>query len=121
MEGLHVTVTQSVAKALALGLHDHPDGNGLIIGKRLYKRDEVDIFARSRARTAAIFRARSSLGVDRMLRDIAQKLNSRVAQVRARKDREVEKSKGEPARIPRLAARSGDARGRALTYDPAST
>ena len=100
-EGLHVTVTHLVAKALALGLHDHPDGNGLIIGKRLYKRDEVDIFCQVASEDGRDLSGVKLLGVDRMpLRDIAQKLNSRVAQVRARKDREVEKSKESLARIP---------------------
>ena len=100
-EGLHVTVTHLVAKALALGLRDHPDGNGLIIGKRLYKRDEVDIFCQVASEDGRDLSGVKLLGVDRMpLHDIAQKLNSRVAQVRARKDREVEKSKESLARIP---------------------
>lgn len=100
-EGLHVTVTHLVAKALALGLRDHPDGNGLIIGKRLYKRDEVDIFCQVASEDGRDLSGVKLLGVDQMpLRDIAQKLNSRVAQVRARKDREVEKSKESLARIP---------------------
>jgi len=100
-DGLHVTVTHLVAKALALGLRDHPDGNGLIIGKRLYKRDEVDIFCQVASEDGRDLSGVKLLGVDRMpLRDIANKLNSRVAQLRARKDREVEKSKESLARIP---------------------
>jgi pyruvate/2-oxoglutarate dehydrogenase complex dihydrolipoamide acyltransferase (E2) component len=100
-EGLHVTVTHLVAKALALGLRDHPDGNGLIIGKRLYNRDEVDIFCQVASEDGRDLSGVKLLGVDQMpLRDIAQKLNSRVAQLRARKDREVEKSKESLARIP---------------------
>lgn len=100
-EGLHVTVTHLVAKALALGLHDHPDGNGLIIGKRLYKRDEVDIFCQVASEDGRDLSGVKLLNVDRMpLREIAEKLNSRVARLRARKDREVEKSKASLARIP---------------------
>lgn len=100
-DGLHVTVTHLVAKALALGLHDHPDGNGLVIGKRLYKRDEVDIFCQVASEDGRDLSGVKLLNVDRMpLREIAQKLNSRVAQLRARKDREVEKSKESLARIP---------------------
>lgn len=100
-DGLHVTVTHLVAKALALGLRDHPDGNGLIIGKRLYKRDEVDIFCQVASEDGRDLSGVKLLSVDRMpLREIAQKLNSRVAQLRARKDREVEKSKESLARIP---------------------
>jgi pyruvate dehydrogenase E2 component (dihydrolipoamide acetyltransferase) len=100
-DGLHVTVTHLVAKALALGLHDHPDGNGLVIGERLYKRDEVDIFCQVASEDGRDLSGVKLLSVDRMpLREIAQKLNSRVAQVRARKDREVEKSKESLARIP---------------------
>jgi len=100
-DGIHVTVTHLVAKALALGLRDHPDGNGLIIGKRLYKRDEVDIFCQVASEDGRDLSGVKLLGVDGMpLRDIANKLNSRVAQLRARKDREVEKSKESLARIP---------------------
>lgn len=100
-DGIHVTVTHLVAKALALGLRDHPDGNGLIIGKRLYKRDGVDIFCQVASEDGRDLSGVKLLGVDGMpLRDIANKLNSRVAQLRARKDREVEKSKESLARIP---------------------
>jgi len=100
-DGLHVTVTHLVAKALALGLHDHPDGNGLIIGKRLYKRDEVDIFCQVASEDGRDLSGVKLLGVDRMpIRQIAEKLNSRVALLRARKDREVEQSKASLARIP---------------------
>ncbi len=100
-DGLHVTVTHLVAKALALGLRDHPDGNGLIIGKRLYKRDEVDIFCQVASDDGRDLSGVKLLGVDRMpLRQIAEKLNSRVALLRARKDREVEQSKASLARIP---------------------
>lgn len=100
-DGLHVTVTHLVAKALALGLRDHPDGNGLIIGKRLYKRDEVDIFCQVASEDGRDLSGVKLCGVDRMpLKQIAEKLNSRVALLRARKDREVEKSKATLATIP---------------------
>lgn len=100
-DGTHVTVTHLVAKALALGLRDYPDGNGLIIGRRLYTRDEVDIFCQVASEDGRDLSGVKLCSVDRMpLRDIAQQLNSRVAQVRARKDREVEKSKATLARIP---------------------
>ncbi|HEY8516981.1 MAG TPA: 2-oxo acid dehydrogenase subunit E2 [Candidatus Binatia bacterium] len=100
-EGIHVTVTHLVTKALALGLRDYPDGNGLIIGKRLYKRDEVDIFCQVSSEDGRDLSGVKLCSVDRMsLRDIAQQLNARVAQVRARKDREVEKTKASLSRIP---------------------
>lgn len=100
-EGVHVTVTHLVAKALALGLRDHPDGNGLIIGRRLYKRQEVDIFCQVSSEDGRDLSGVKLQSVDRMpLRQIAEKLNSRVAQLRARKDREVEKSKATLAKIP---------------------
>lgn len=100
-EGLHVTVTHLVAKALALGLLDNPDGNGLIIGKRLYHRSDVDIFCQVASEDGRDLSGVKLCRVDQMpLRQIAHTLNARVAQVRARKDREVEKSKATLARIP---------------------
>jgi pyruvate/2-oxoglutarate dehydrogenase complex dihydrolipoamide acyltransferase (E2) component len=100
-EGLHVTVTHLVAKALALGLHDHPDGNGLIIGRRLYRREQVDIFCQVASEDGRDLSGVKLLSVDTLsLRQIADKLNSRVAQLRARKDREVEQSKATLAKIP---------------------
>jgi pyruvate dehydrogenase E2 component (dihydrolipoamide acetyltransferase) len=100
-DGLHVTVTHLVAKALALGLRDNPDGNGLIIGKRLYRRSEVDIFCQVASEDGRDLSGVKLCSIDAMpLRQIAQTLNSRVAQLRARKDREVEKTKDTLSRIP---------------------
>ena len=117
-DGLHVTVTHLVAKALALGLRDNPDGNGLIIGKRLYKRSEVDIFCQVASEDGRDLSGVKLCGVDGMpLRQIAQTLNSRVAQVRARKDREVEKSKATLANIPDWLLGSAMRAVGYLTYD----
>lgn len=100
-EGVHVTVTHLVTKALALGLRDHPNGNGLVIGRRLYQRDEVDIFCQVASEDGRDLSGVKLKSVDRMpLTQIAEQLNARVAQVRARKDREVEKSKATLAAIP---------------------
>lgn len=100
-EGVHVTVTHLVAKALALGLRDYPHGNGLVIGRRLYQRDEVDIFCQVASEDGQDLSGVKLKSVDRMsLKEIAEQLNARVAQVRARKDREVEKSKATLSKIP---------------------
>lgn len=100
-EGIHVTVTHLVAKALALGIADHPDGNGLVIGRRLYARDAVDIFCQVASEDGRDLSGVKLRDVDHLsIRQIAEQLNSRVAKVRARKDREVEQSKASLARIP---------------------
>jgi pyruvate dehydrogenase E2 component (dihydrolipoamide acetyltransferase) len=100
-DGIHVTVTHLVAKALALGLHDNPNGNGLVLGRRLYQRDDVDIFCQVASEDGRDLSGVKLKCVDHMpLKQIAEQLNARVAQVRARKDREVEKSKATLASIP---------------------
>ena len=100
-EGVHVTLTHLVAKALALGIAANPDGNGLIIGRRVYARDSVDIFLQVASEDGRDLSGVKLLAVDRLpIREIARQLNERAERVRARQDQEVERSKASLARIP---------------------
>lgn len=99
--GVHVTVTHLVAKALALGLAEHPDGNGLIIGRRVYARDRVDIFLQVASEDGRDLSGVKILDADRKpVQEIARELEERAARVRARRDQEVERSKDSLSRIP---------------------
>ncbi len=100
-EGVHVTVTHLVAKALALGLAANPDGNGLIIGRRVYQRDQVDIFLQVASEDGRDLSGIKIRAADQLpLRDIARQIEARAERVRARQDQEVERSKASLATIP---------------------
>jgi len=100
-EGVHVTITHLVAKALALGIADNPDGNGLIIGKRVYAREDVDIFVQVASEDGRDLSGLKIKRADRLsMRDIATQVEERAARVRARQDREVEQTKASMSRIP---------------------
>jgi len=99
--GIRVTVTHLVAKALALGLAEHPDGNGLIIGRRVYARDGVDIFLQVASEDGRDLSGVKILDADRRpVQEIAREIEERAARVRARRDHEVDRSKDSLARIP---------------------
>jgi pyruvate dehydrogenase E2 component (dihydrolipoamide acetyltransferase) len=100
-EGVHVTLTHLVAKALARGIAANPDGNGLIIGPRVYARDSVDVFLQVASEDGRDLSGVKLYAVDRMsIREIARQLNERAERVRNRQDQEVERSKASLARIP---------------------
>jgi pyruvate/2-oxoglutarate dehydrogenase complex dihydrolipoamide acyltransferase (E2) component len=99
--GVKVTITHLVAKALAIGIADNPDGNGLIIGKRVYARDSVDIFLQVASEDGRDLSGVKIRGADRLaMHEIARQIEERAARVRAREDQEVEQSKASLARIP---------------------
>jgi pyruvate dehydrogenase E2 component (dihydrolipoamide acetyltransferase) len=100
-EGVHVTVTHLVAKALALSLAQHPEGNGLVLGHRVYLRDEVDIFCQVASADGRDLSGVKLKSADRLsVAEIAEQLTRRAARVRAREDREVERTKASLDRIP---------------------
>src|SRR5262249_13179779 len=99
--GVRVTITHLVARALALGLAENPDGNGLIIGRRVYARDRIDIFVQVASEDGRDLSGIKIIDADRMpVQEIARQLEDRAARVRARRDQEVERSKESLARIP---------------------
>lgn len=100
-DNVHVTLTHLVARALALALADHPDGNGLIIGRRVYLRDRVDIFLQVASEDGRDLSGIKILNADKLpVVQIARQLEERAARVRARADQEVERSKRSMAQIP---------------------
>lgn len=100
-EQIHLTLTHLVARALARSLARNPDGNGLIIGRRVYQRDEVDIFCQVASDDGRDLSGVKIRSADRRpLLEIARELEERAARVRARQDTEVEQTKNTLDRIP---------------------
>jgi pyruvate/2-oxoglutarate dehydrogenase complex dihydrolipoamide acyltransferase (E2) component len=99
--GIHVTITHLVAKALALGIAEHPDGNGLIVGRRVYVRDRVDIFLQVASEDGRDLSGVKIVDADKLpVQEIARQIEERAARLRARRDQEVERSKESLARVP---------------------
>lgn len=117
-QGVRATLTHLVAKALARGIAAHPDGNGLVIGRRIYARDSVDIFlqvASDDGRDLSGFKIR---GADRRgLAEIAGEVAARAERVRRRTDQEVERTKASLDRIPDLLVGPALSLVAFLTYD----
>lgn len=100
-DGVHATVTHLVAKALAVSLARYPDANGLIIGRRLYVRDAVDIFLQVASEDGRDLSGIKIRNLDRLpIAEIARQVEARAARLRAGLDREVERSKSSLERIP---------------------
>src|SRR5262249_16965573 len=92
--GAHVTLTHLVAKSLALALRRYTEGNGLVIGHRVYLRHDVDIFCQVASEDGRDLSGVKLKRVDqRPLLDIASELNARAERIRARQDVEVERTK----------------------------
>jgi pyruvate dehydrogenase E2 component (dihydrolipoamide acetyltransferase) len=100
-QGIHATVTHLVTKALAMSLAQHPEGNGLILGRRVYLRDEVDIFCQVASEDGRDLSGVKLRSADRLsVAEIATQIADRAARVRARRDPEVERTKASLDRIP---------------------
>lgn len=99
--GVRVTPTHLVAKALALSLAEHPDGNGLVLGRRVYLRDRVDVFCQVSSEDGRDLSGVKIEAADRRsVLEIADELARRAERVRARQDREVERTKASLGRMP---------------------
>jgi pyruvate/2-oxoglutarate dehydrogenase complex dihydrolipoamide acyltransferase (E2) component len=100
-EGIHVTVTHLVAKSLAMSIALHPEGNGLVLGRRVYLRDDVDIFCQVASEDGRDLSGVKLKSADQLsVAEIATQLATRAARVRARQDLEVERTKASLDRIP---------------------
>jgi len=100
-QGVHVTVTHLVARALALGIASEPTGNGLVIGRRVYQRDSVDIFLQVASEDGQDLSGFKIRDADRVgVVEIARTVQERAERVRKRADADVERSKASLDRIP---------------------
>ncbi len=99
--GVHVTITHMVVKGVALAVSQFPQMNGIVARNRIMIRDSVDIFmqvaAEGGAELSGIKIARAN---ERNVIDIARECEERVARLRARKDQQIERTKGLLDKIP---------------------
>jgi pyruvate dehydrogenase E2 component (dihydrolipoamide acetyltransferase) len=102
--GVHVTVTHMVVKGVALAVQQFPQMNGIVSRNRIMIRDSVDIFMQVSAEGGAELSGIKIANANtRNVIDIAREAEARVAKLRARKDQQVERTKGMLDKIPLFA------------------
>src|SRR5213594_4367888 len=101
--GVRVTVTHLVARGVALALRQYPQLNGIVARGRIMLRDSVDIFLQvaieGGTELSGIKIARADV---KSVLEIAREMETRVERLRARQDRQVERTKSLLDRIPLL-------------------
>ncbi len=103
--GRRLTVTHLVAKAVAKALEQMPDANAILRFHRVYQRQKISVFlqvAMEDPETGKPDLSGTTLhGVDEMsMLDLLDKMEKNVAAVRARKDKELEKSRSTFSMLP---------------------
>jgi pyruvate/2-oxoglutarate dehydrogenase complex dihydrolipoamide acyltransferase (E2) component len=99
--GVRVTVSHLVARGLALAIHEFPQLNGIVSRGRIMLRDTVDIFLQ-----VATEGGKDLSGIkicrcdEKSAVEIAREAEVRVARLRQRQDRQVERTKSVLDRIP---------------------
>ena len=116
--GVHVTVSHLVAKGIALSIHQYPQLNGIVARGRVMLRDTVDVFFQVATEGGSDL---SGIKIERVdeksVLELAREMDARVAQLRARRDKQVERTKSMLDRMP-LSLLGPVLRGIAyLTYD----
>jgi pyruvate/2-oxoglutarate dehydrogenase complex dihydrolipoamide acyltransferase (E2) component len=102
--GVRLTVTHLVVKGVALAFKQFPQMNGFVARNRIMIRDGVDIFMQVAAGGGAeLSGIKIPNAADRHVLDIARECEERVARLRARQDKQVERTKGMLDRVPRWA------------------
>lgn len=102
--GAHVTVTHLVVKGVALAFRRFPQMNGFVARGRIMIRSSVDIFMQvATGGGGELSGIKIANAADRSVVEIARECEQRVALLRARRDRQVERTKGLLDRIPNRA------------------
>lgn len=108
-QGIRVTVTHIVARALALAFGNHPDLNVTVRRRTIYNRKNVDVFLQVAIPDPSGLGKADLSGVkirncdEKDIVAIAAEVDKRVEQVRNRADPELQKSKNTIGKIPRFA------------------
>jgi len=99
--GVRATVTHLVARGVALAIRQNPQLNGIVARGRIMLRDTVDIFLQvaidGGGDLSGIKIARAD---EKDVLEIAQETAERVARLRQRRDRQVERTKSILDRLP---------------------
>jgi pyruvate dehydrogenase E2 component (dihydrolipoamide acetyltransferase) len=99
--GVHVTITHMVVKGVALAVQQFPQMNGIVSRNRIMIRDTVDIFMQVSAEGGAELSGIKVANANKKnVVDIARECEERVARLRARKDQQIERTKGVLDKIP---------------------
>jgi pyruvate dehydrogenase E2 component (dihydrolipoamide acetyltransferase) len=99
--GVRVTLTHLVARGIALAIHQYPQLNGIVAGGRIMLRDTVDIFLQVAIEGGTELSGLKIARVDEKTPvEIAREMEERVARLRQRRDRQVERTKSMLDRIP---------------------
>lgn len=102
--GTHVTVTHLVAKGVALALSAFPQMNGIVARGRIMLRETVDIFLQVSTEGGTDLAGVKVSRVDqKSVVEIAREAEERVRKLRARKDEQVERTKGILNQVPLFA------------------
>ena len=101
--GVRVTVTHLVARGVALALRQYPQLNGIVARGRIMLRDSVDIFLQVAIEGGTELSGIKIARADgKSVLEIAREMETRVERLRARQDRQVERTKSLLDRIPLL-------------------
>jgi len=103
--GKRLTVTHMVAKAAGLALTEMPEANAILRYGRVYERKTISVFlqvAMTDPETGKPDLSGTTLhGIDRLsLEEIVEATEKKVSSVRARKDPELERSRGVFSKLP---------------------
>lgn len=103
--GIRLTVTHLVAKALAQGLRQCPEANGVLRFNRIYLRRDVDlsilVVQTDEGASKVDLAAAKIKNVDqKSLLTLAREIEAQVSRVRKRQDPAMEQGKKSTARIP---------------------
>lgn len=104
--GVKCTPTHAVTRAMAMALRKYPECNVLVRGRRIWQRDDVDVFlqvaipiedgAGKADLSGAVIRRADTKTVG----DIARELRDRAEAVRAQKDGKMAQTRGMLQRLP---------------------
>jgi len=99
--GVKVTMTHLVARGVALGIRTFPQLNGIVARNRIMLRESVDIFLQVATQGGRDLSGFKVTGVDgKSAVEIAREVEERVERLRARRDRQVERTKSLLDRMP---------------------
>jgi pyruvate dehydrogenase E2 component (dihydrolipoamide acetyltransferase) len=99
--GVHVTVTHLVVRGVALALAQFPQMNGIVSRGRIMLRDSVDIFMQVATDGGGELSGLKIGNADkRSVLEIAREAEERVARIRMRRDKQVERTKSLLDRVP---------------------
>ncbi len=99
--GVHATVTHLVARGVALAIRQYPQLNGIVARGRIMLRESVDIFLQVATEGGADLSGIKIAHADeKSVLEIAREMEARVERLRARRDKQVERTKSILDRLP---------------------